>query len=251
MAEFKITSMHTGVPIHYCPGCTHGIIERLVMESIEELGVAERAIAVPGVGCAGLAVSYYNCDCHGPSHGRALAVATGIKRVLPDRVVFTYQGDGDLTSIGMMETIHAANRGECLTTVFVNNANYGMTGGQASPTTLLGQVTTTTKMGKNAEKNGYSLHVCEILSKIDGVQYVERVSVDSVKNIRNAKRAIKKAFQNQIDGKGFNLVEVLSTCPTNWRMTPSDAMEWVGDHMSKEYPVGVYKDKDQDEEESK
>ncbi len=245
MADFQITSMHTGVPTHYCPGCSHGIIERLIMESIEELGVAERTIAIPGVGCAGLAVAYYNCDCHGPSHGRALAVATGIKRVLPDRIVFTYQGDGDLASIGMMETIHAANRGERLTTILANNAIYGMTGGQASPTTLLGQISTTSRKGRNVADHGHPIHVCELLSQLDGAHYIERVSLDSVKNIRNAKRAIKKAFQNQIDGKGFSLVEVLSTCPTNWGMTPVAAMEWVGEHMSKEYPLGVYKHKDQ------
>ncbi len=245
MSTFQITSMHTGVPTHYCPGCSHGIIERLVMEAIEELGAAERAIAIPGVGCAGLAAAYYNCDVHGPSHGRALAVATGIKRVLPDRVVFTYQGDGDLASIGMMETIHAANRGEILTTIVANNAIYGMTGGQASPTTLIGQTSTTTQKGKNAQEHGHPIHVCELLSNVAGAHYVERVSVDSVKNIRNAKRAIIKAFQNQIDGKGFNLVEVLATCPTNWGMTPVAAMDWMGEHMIKEFPLGVYVDKDQ------
>ena len=250
MAGFQITSMHLGQPTHYCPGCTHGLTERLILESIEELGVGERTIAIPGVGCGGLGGIYYNCDCHAPSHGRALAVATGIKRVLPDRVVFTYQGDGDLSSIGIAETIHAANRGEILTTILANNTNYGMTGGQSSPTTLLGQKTSTAKRGRRAPEHGHPIHVCELFSRLDGVHYIERVSLDGLANIRNAKRAIKKAFQNQLDGKGFNLVEVLSTCPTNWGMTPVAAMEWVTAGLTREYPLGVYKDKDQKTEES-
>ena len=245
MAEFRITGMHTGVPTHYCPGCSHGLIERLVMESIEELGVQDRVIAVPGVGCAGLAAAYYNCDCHSPSHGRALAVATGIKRVRPENIVFTYQGDGDLASIGMMETIHAANRGEVLTTIMANNAAYGMTGGQASPTTLIGQRTTTSQQGRTVKANGYPVHMSELLSQLDGVYYIERVTVNNVANIRKAKKAIKHAFQNQIEGKGFNFVEVLASCPTTWRMDPVDAAKWIDTNMIPEYPLGVFVDKDQ------
>lgn len=243
---FQKTSMHIDVPLHYCPGCTHGIVERLVAECIEELGIQDRTIAIPGVGCSGLSVAYYNVDAHNPSHGRALAVATGTKRALPDRIVFTYQGDGDLAGIGMCETVHAIARGEKLTTIFVNNMIYGMTGGQVSPTTLVGQKCTTAVNGRDPAVNGYPVHVSEMMSQLMGAYYVERVAVNNTKNILHAKKAIKKAFQNQMDGKGFNLIEVLATCPTNWHMTPCQAMDYI-DQTSQFYPLGVYLDRDKNE----
>lgn len=241
--EFHKTSMQLDVPLHYCPGCTHGIVQRLVAECIEELGIQDRCIAIPGVGCSGIAVHYYNVDAHNPSHGRALAVATGTKRALPDRIVFTYQGDGDLAGIGMCETVHAIARGEKLTTIFVNNMIYGMTGGQCSPTTLVGQKATTAVNGRDPAVNGYPVHVSEMMSQLMGAHYVERVAVNNTKNIIHAKAAIKKAFQNQMDGKGFNLVEVLATCPTTWNMTPCQAMDHI-EETAKFYPLGVYIDRD-------
>jgi len=234
----------TGAPFHYCPGCTHGIVHRLVAEVIDELGIQEKTIGVAPVGCAVLAYNYFDCDMQEAAHGRAPAVATGIKRVLPDRVVFTYQGDGDLASIGTAEIVHAATRGEKITTVFINNAIYGMTGGQMAPTTLPGQVTTTSPYGRDTAVAGYPIRVCEMLSTLTGAAYIERVSVHDVAHIMKAKKAIKKAFQCQLDGKGFSLVEVLSTCPSNWGMTPAEAMEWVRDHMIPYYPLGVMKEVD-------
>lgn len=232
----------TDKPFHYCPGCTHGIVHRLVAEAIDELGVQERTIGVAPVGCAVFAYEYFNCDMQESSHGRAPAVATGIKRVLPDRVVFTYQGDGDLASIGTAEIVHAAARGEKITTIFINNAIYGMTGGQMAPTTLIGQVTTTSPYGREVERAGYPVRMSEMLSTLDGSAYIARVSVHDVKHIIEAKKAIKKAFEMQLSGKGFALVEVLSTCPTNWGMTPIEALKWVQDSMIPYYPLGVYKE---------
>lgn len=234
----------TDAPFHYCPGCTHGIVHRLVAEVIDELGIQDKTIGIAPVGCAVLAYNYFDCDMQEAAHGRAPAVATGIKRVLPDRVVFTYQGDGDLASIGTAEIVHAATRGEKITTVFINNAIYGMTGGQMAPTTLPGQVTTTSPYGRDTAVAGYPIRVCEMLSTLTGAAYIERVSAHDVAHIMKAKKAIKKAFQCQLDGKGFSLVEVLSTCPSNWGMTPAEAMEWVRDHMIPYYPLGVMKEVD-------
>ena len=240
---FQKTSMLTDTPFHYCPGCTHGIIHRLVAEVLEELGVGDTAIGIAPVGCAVFAYNYFNCDMMEAAHGRAPACATGAKRVHPDKVVFTYQGDGDLASIGAAEIVHAAARGEKITTIFVNNAIYGMTGGQMAPTTLPGQVTQTTPYGRDVSYSGFPIHVCEMLSTLDGVAYAERVSVDSVPNIRKAGAAIKKAFKCQVEKKGFSIVEVLSACPTNWGLTPSEALQWLRDNMMPYYPLGVYTDK--------
>ncbi|HHT72515.1 MAG TPA: hypothetical protein GX008_02240 [Firmicutes bacterium] len=234
--------------MHYCPGCTHGIIHRLVAEAIDDLGVRESAIGVASVGCSVFAYDYFNCDMQQAAHGRAPAVATGIKRVLPDRIVFTYQGDGDLASIGMAEIVHAAARGENITVVFINNAIYGMTSGQMAPTTLLGQKTTTTPQGRSIEANGYPIRVSELLATLDGAAYIERVSTHDPKHVRQAGRAIKKAFQTQLEGRGFALVEVLSTCSVNWGMTPQEALDWMRDNMVPYYPLGVYKDSARKEE---
>jgi 2-oxoglutarate ferredoxin oxidoreductase subunit beta len=223
---------------HYCPGCTHGIIHRLVAEVLEELDVLGDTIGVASVGCSALAYDYFNVDIHQAAHGRAPAVATGIKRVRPDNVVFTYQGDGDLASIGTAEIIHAAHRGEKITTIFVNNAIYGMTGGQMAPTTLIGQRATTAPLGRTVEHSGMPLKVSEMMATINGAAFVERVSVDSPANIRKAKKAIKEAFECQIARKGFSIVEVLSTCPTNWGLTPIDAIKWLQDNMIPYYPIG-------------
>ncbi|PIU83899.1 MAG: 2-oxoglutarate oxidoreductase [Elusimicrobia bacterium CG06_land_8_20_14_3_00_38_11] len=226
----------------YCPGCGHGIIHHIIAEVIDELGIREKTIGIAPVGCAVFAYYYWNFDVTEAAHGRPPAVATGIKRCLPDRVVFTYQGDGDLAAIGTAEIIHAANRGENITTIFVNNANYGMTGGQMAPTTILGQKTTTTPFGRNAKRDGYPLKVCELLSSLDGVCYLERVAVSTPKNVLRAKKAIKKAFENQLNERGFSLVEVLSQCPTDWQKTPTDAVKWVDEVLSKTFPLGVYKE---------
>ncbi len=233
----------TDAPLHYCPGCTHGIIHRLVAEAIDELGIEGRTIGVASVGCSVFAYNYFNCDMVQAAHGRAPAVATGVKRSDPNNIVFTYQGDGDLAAIGTAETVHSAARGENITVIFVNNAIYGMTGGQMAPTTLPGQVTQTSPYGRDVNTVGYPVKICEMLSKLDGATYLERVAVDDVKHVRAAKAAIKKAFQNQIEGKGFSLVEVLSTCPTNWGMTPEKALSWLRENMIPYYPLGVYKDK--------
>ena len=241
----------TDTPFHYCPGCPHGIIHRLVAEVMDELDIEGKAIGVAPVGCAVMAYDYFACDMIEAPHGRAPAVATGIKRCRPDNVVFTYQGDGDLASIGMAETVHSAARNENITVIFVNNAIYGMTGGQMAPTSLPGQITQTSPYGRDVAHCGYPIRVCEMLSELESPQYLERVTVNSVKAIKNAKKAIKKAFQNQLDGKGFSLVEVLSTCPTNWGMTPAAALKWVDEKMIPYYPLGVYKDKDAAKEETK
>ncbi len=232
----------TDTPFHYCPGCTHGITHKLIAEVIDELDIEGITIGIAPVGCAVYAYKYFTCDMQEASHGRAPAVATGIKRVHPDKIVFTYQGDGDLASIGLAEIVHAAARGENITVVFINNGIYGMTGGQMAPTTLPGQVTTTTPKGRDAAQSGNPIRVSEMLATLDGPAYIERVSLHDMKHLNQAKKAIKKAFQNQVDGKGFSLVEVLSTCPTNWRMTPVDALKWVGDVMTEYYPLGVKKE---------
>lgn len=226
---------------HYCPGCTHGVIHKLVGEVLVELGVLGKSVGVAPVGCSVLAYDYFNCDMHEAAHGRAPAVATGIKRVLPDHTVFTYQGDGDLASIGTAEIIHAAHRGEKFTTIFVNNAIYGMTGGQMAPTTLIGQKATTSPYGRDQATTGMPLKVSEMLATIDGAAFVERVSVHDVPNIRKAKKAIKKAFQVQIEGKGFGIVEILSTCPTNWGITPVDSLTWLKENMIPYYPLGNFR----------
>ncbi len=233
----------TDATLHYCPGCTHGIIHRLVAEVIDELGIDGRTIGVAPVGCSVMAYDYFTCDFIQAPHGRAPAVATGVKRADPENnIVFTYQGDGDLAAIGTAETVHAAARRENITVIFVNNAIYGMTGGQMAPTTLPGQVTQTSPYGRDVNTVGYPIKVCELLSNVDGAAYLERVAVNNPSNVRKAKAAIKKAFQNQIDGKGFSLVEVVSTCPTNWGMTPVKALQWLEENMLPYYPLGVYKD---------
>lgn len=231
----------TETPHLYCPGCGHGIIHRLVAEVVDELGAREKTIGIAPVGCAVFAYDYFNFDVTEAPHGRPPAVATGIKRVLPDRVVFTYQGDGDLAAIGTSEIIHAAARGEKITVIFVNNATYGMTGGQMAPTTMPGQRTTTTPSGRTPDSHGNPIRVAELISVLDGVKYVERVAVNSPKNIIRAKKAIKAAFDTQIAGKGFSLVELLSQCPVDWRMTPVDSVGWVESEMMKYYPLGIIK----------
>lgn len=230
------------VPTHYCPGCTHGIIHRLVAEVIDELGILDTTIGIAPVGCSVLAYDYFACDMFEAAHGRAPAVATGIKRSNPDSVVFTYQGDGDLAAIGTAETVHAATRGEKVTTIFVNNCIYGMTGGQMAPTTLPGQVTETTPYGRDVELAGNPIRISEMIATLDGACYVERVSVDSVPNVMKAKKAIKKAFEAQLAGKGYSLVEVLSICPTNWGLSPQESFKWLRENMMDYYPLGVKKD---------
>ncbi len=231
------------VPLHYCPGCTHGIIHRLVAQAIDELGIEGRSVGIASVGCSVLTYNYFNVDMIQAAHGRAPAVATGVKRAYPDNIVFTYQGDGDLAAIGTAETVHSAARGENITVIFVNNAIYGMTGGQMAPTSLPGQVTQTSPYGRDVKTVGYPVKVCELLREVEGAAYLERVAVNDVKNVRNAARAIKKAFQYQMEGKGFSLIEILSTCPTNWGFTPDKALEWLEQNMIPYYPLGVYKDK--------
>ena len=241
----------TNAPFHYCPGCPHGIIHRLVAEVMDELGIEGKAIGVAPVGCAVMAYDYFACDMIEAPHGRAPAVATGIKRCRPENIVFTYQGDGDLASIGMAETVHSAARNENITVIFVNNAIYGMTGGQMAPTSLPGQVTQTSPYGRDVKHCGWPIKVSEMLATLEGPEYITRVAVNNVKNVRNAKKAIKKAFQNQIDGKGFSFVEVVSACPTNWGMTPKQALEWVESDMLPYYPIGVYKDRSEKEDAAK
>ncbi len=230
------------MPTHYCPGCTHGIIHRLVAEVMDELGIEGQTIGVAPVGCSVLAYNYFGCDMVEAPHGRAPAVATGLKRALPDRVVFSYQGDGDLAAIGTAETVHAATRGENITVIFVNNAIYGMTGGQMAPTTLPGQVTQTTPYGRDVKVAGNPIRVCEMLATLDGVALAQRVSVDCVKNIQAAKKAIRKGFENQINKRGYSIIEVISSCPTNWGLTPVEALDWLRENMLPYYPLGVYKD---------
>lgn len=231
----------TDVVTHYCPGCTHGVAHRLVAEVLDELSLRERTIGVASVGCSVFAYNYLDCDFVEAAHGRAPAMATGIKRVLPDRIVFTYQGDGDLASIGMGEIVHAAARGENITVIFINNANYGMTGGQLAPTTLPGQRTTTSPSGRDVEQMGYPIRVAEMLATLEGAGYVARRSLHDPKNIRMAKKAIQTAFETQIHGLGFSLVELLSTCPTNWGLTPVEATRWLEQNMLPYYPLGEFK----------
>jgi len=242
IASSKPHSM-TAVQTHYCPGCTHGIIHRLVGEAIDALGIEGRTIGVAPVGCSVLAYNYFNLDMTVAAHGRAPAVATGLKRANPESIVFTYQGDGDLASIGMAEAVHAAARNENITIIFVNNAVYGMTGGQMAPTSLPGQLTQTSPYGRDVELCGLPVKVCEMLSQLDGPAYIARVAANSPKNVLAAKRAIEKAFRNQVEGRGFSLVEVLSSCPTNWGKSPKDALKWMESAMIPYYPLGVYKDK--------
>ena len=243
MVVFDKPKSLTDAPFHYCPGCTHGIVHRLVAEVIDELGIEGRTIGIAPVGCSVMAYNYFTVDMIEAAHGRAPAVATGVKRANPENIGFTYQGDGDLASIGTAETVHSAARNENITIIFINNAIYGMTGGQMAPTSLPGQVTQTSPYGRDVKLCGYPVKICEMLSALEGPEYLERVAVNNVKNVKNAKKAIKKAFQNQIDGKGFSLVEVLSSCPTNWGMTPQKALEWIDEKMIPYYPLGVYKDR--------
>ena len=248
MIVFDKPKALTDAPLHYCPGCTHGIIHRLVAEAIDSLGIAGDTIGVASVGCSVFTYNYFNVDMVQAAHGRAPAVATGIKRTHPDQAVFTYQGDGDLASIGAAEIVHAAMRGEKFTTIFINNAIYGMTGGQMAPTSLPGQVTQTSPYGRDTNTVGFPVKVCELLSTLDGAGYIERVAVNNVKNVKAAKKAIEKAFRNQVEGKGFSLIEVVSTCPTNWGKTPEGALQWLEENMLPYYPLGVYKDKFAEEE---
>jgi 2-oxoglutarate/2-oxoacid ferredoxin oxidoreductase subunit beta len=231
----------TNIPTHYCPGCTHGVAHRLIAEVIDEMGIREKTIGVAPVGCSVFAYNYFDCDFIEAAHGRAPAMATGVKRVLPERFVFTYQGDGDLASIGMAEIMHAAARGENISVIFINNAIYGMTGGQMAPTTLPGQKTTSSPLGRDVEQVGFPLRMAEILSGLDGVGYVARRSLHDPKNIRLAKKAIRMAFEVQERNLGFALVELLSTCPTNWGVNPLDALKWLEDHMLPVYPIGDFK----------
>lgn len=244
---FEKTKGLTDKETHYCPGCTHGIIHRLVAEALVELNVLDEAIGVAPVGCSVLAFEYFNCDMQQAAHGRAPAVATGIKRVHPDSFVFTYQGDGDLASIGTAEIVHVAHRAEKISTIFVNNAIYGMTGGQMAPTTLIGQRATTAPYGRDAATTGQPLQISEMLATIPGAVFVERVSVDSPANIRKAKKAILECFKAQIEGKGFGIVEVLSTCPTNWGLTAPESMKWLKDNMIPYYPLGNFRNTKEEE----
>ncbi|NWF75503.1 MAG: 2-oxoglutarate oxidoreductase [Nitrospirae bacterium] len=230
-------------PFRYCPGCGHSLIHRLIAESIDKLGIRDRVIGIAPVGCAVFAYDYFNFDVLEVAHGRPPAAATGLKRILPDRIIFSYQGDGDLAAIGTAEIIHAANRGENISVFFINNATYGMTGGQMAPTTLLGQKTSTTPSGRNPKIDGYPLRVAELLSNIEGSTYITRTSVDSYKNLMNTKKAIEKSFTYQIEDKGFSLVEILSPCPVDWKLSPVDSLIWIQKEMSKVFPLGTFKDK--------
>ena len=243
---FKRPESLTQAVTHYCPGCTHGIIHRLVAEALDDLGVRERTCGVAPVGCSVLAYNYFNCDFLESPHGRAPALATGFKRMRPDMIVFTYQGDGDLASIGMGEIVHAANRGEKITVVFVNNAIYGMTGGQMAPTSLVGQKTKTSPYGRKADEAGFPIKACELINTLEAPVYIERVSVHNVSHIMKAKRAIKKGLGAQLAGKGYSFIEVLATCPTSWGMSPVEATKWVESHMIPQYPLGVLRDRLED-----
>ncbi|MCX7747270.1 MAG: thiamine pyrophosphate-dependent enzyme [Clostridia bacterium] len=241
---FKKPHALKDLTLHYCPGCTHGIIHRIIAEVIDELDIEGKTIGVSPVGCTYNNYEYFNCDMVQAAHGRAPAVATGIKRVNPDNVVFTYQGDGDLAAIGTAEIIHAATRGENITSIFVNNAIYGMTSGQMAPTTLINQVTTTSPFGRKAEDHGFPINVSEMLATLKGAAFIERVSMHDIKNINNAKKAVKKAFQVQMAKKGFAIVEILSSCPTNWGLNPVESLKWIKENMVPQYPLGNYKGKD-------
>ena len=239
---------HSLLPVvtNFCPGCTHGIVMRLVAESIDELDIEGSTIGIAPVGCSVMAYEFFGCDMVEAAHGRAPAVATGVKRVNPDNIVFAYQGDGDLASIGMAETIHAATRGENITVIFINNAIYGMTGGQMAPTTLVGMKATTAPKGRDPKEHGYPMHVCEILNQLTAPYYLERTSCNNPANVAKTKAAIRKAFQNQLDGKGFSLVEIVTSCPTNWGLEPLEALDFLEDKMFKEFPLGVIRDKDKE-----
>ena len=239
---FKRPEYMKEAPFHYCPGCGHSIIHRLVAEVIEELDIGEKTIGVPPAGCAVLAYDYFDIDMGEAPHGRGAALATGLKRILPDRIVFSYQGDGDIAAIGTAETIHAANRGENITVIFVNNSCYGMTGGQMAPTTLLGQNSTTTPGGRDKNRDGTPIDLSEMLAITRGAVYIERTAVNSIKNIVKTKKAITKAFKIQMAGLGFSLVEILSPCPTNWKMSPVDACRWIDDSVMQTFPLKVIKD---------
>ena len=236
------------IPTHYCPGCGHSVVHRLIAETMDELDIRKRTICIAPVGCAVFADKYFNCDAIQGAHGRGPAIATGLKRSRPDTIVFSYQGDGDLASIGMAEIVHAAARGENITVIFINNTIYGMTGGQMAPTTLVGQVATTAPKGRNEKLQGNPINVSEMLSQLKSAKYIERVSVDTPQNVMKAKKAIKKAFQNQIDGVGFSFIEVLSICPTNWGVEPLKALEFLRTKMMTQYPLGVFKDEAKKEE---
>lgn len=242
MPNFTRPRALADVATHYCPGCTHGIIHRLVAEVIDDMKIEENTIGVCPVGCSVLAYNYFNCDMIEAAHGRSPAVATGVKRANPDKFVFTYQGDGDLAAIGTAETVHAATRGENITIIFVNNTTYGMTGGQMAPTTLPGQITQTTPYGRNTGVEGFPIKVCEMLSQLDGVAFAERVTVIDPKSIISAKKAIRKGFEFQKNKQGFSIIEVLSTCPTNWGMSPIKAAERLKNEMIPYYPLGIYKE---------
>lgn len=241
MIVFEKSKGLTDVRTHYCPGCMHGTSQRIIAECLEELNVLDRAVGIASVGCSVLAYKYFNCDMQQAAHGRAPAVATGIKRAVSDSVVFTLQGDGDLAAIGTAEIIHAAARGENITVIFLNNAIYGMTGGQMAPTTLEGQRTTTTQMGRDFARAGKPIRVCEMLATIEGATFVERVSLDTPANIRKAKMATKKAFENQIAGKGFSIVEMLTSCTTNWGISPTESHQWIRDYLIPHYPMGNFR----------
>ncbi|ABX32179.1 thiamine pyrophosphate protein domain protein TPP-binding [Petrotoga mobilis SJ95] len=241
--RFKAPTSLSGKEFTYCPGCSHGIVHRLIAEVIDELDIQGKTIMVAPVGCSVFAYEFFDVDGTVAAHGRAPAVATGIKRASPDNVVFTYQGDGDLAAIGTAEIIHAANRGERITTIFINNAIYGMTGGQMAPTTLLGMKTTTTPYGRRENIEGYPIHVSEVLKELSGVAFLARTKVTTPQDVIKTKKYLKKAFYAQLNNIGFGLVEVLSTCPTNWGLTPIESMKWLEDNMVKEFPLGVYVDK--------
>ena len=241
----------TEAEMHFCPGCTHGVVHKLVAEALEELDIIGRTIGVASVGCSAFAYNYFSCDMQQAAHGRAPAVATGIKRVHPDLAVFTYQGDGDLAAIGTAEIVHAAMRGEKITAIFVNNAIYGMTGGQMAPTTLLGQKATTAPFGRQKDLHGSPIRMCEMLSTLDGCAYAERVMVADPASIVKAKRAIKKAFELQLAGAGFTIVELLSTCPTNWGLTPVEATGWLKENLVPYFPLGVFADRAEQKEEAR
>ncbi len=242
---FKRPESLTDAKFHYCPGCTHGIIHRLVAECLDELNIREKTVGICPVGCSVLAYEYFNCDMLEAAHGRAPAIATAIKRLKPDCYLFTYQGDGDLASIGMGEIVHASARGEKISVFFINNTLYGMTGGQMAPTTLLGQVATTCPYGRKVENEGYPVKMAELLAGNEGSAYIRRVAVNSPANVVKAKKAIKKAFETQAKGLGFSMVEILSTCPTNWGLNPVDAMKWMEDNMIPYYPLGEFKVKEE------
>jgi 2-oxoglutarate ferredoxin oxidoreductase subunit beta len=229
--------------MHYCPGCSHGIVHKIIAEIIDELDIQKKTVVIAPVGCAVLLYDYIECDSVEASHGRAPAIATGVKRVKPDHIVISYQGDGDLLSIGMAETIHAANRGENITVIFINNTNYGMTGGQMAPTTLVGQKTTTCQLGRNPQNEGYPIKACELLNTLQAPYYIERTEVTSAKSIIKTKKIIRKAVEYQMQGKGYSFIEILSSCPTNWGLKPVDANNWINEKMTEVYPVKIFRDK--------